>query len=153
MESPVAEVAHCSPPNRCSMFQTIEHHARAIDAAHVRLREHDAAIASLVVETDHVRERVSRVEAATSDNHRLLVTLDSRVEGMRNTVDTMASDVLATRELLQGHITTTWGNMDRLTLRVIRLTAMVGGVLAILAAILGVMTGKVPWEILTSSGG
>lgn len=150
----------------CAQQTTIDAHGRALDSAHAKLREHDGQITSLAVQSTHYVERLARVEAATSDNHRLLVTMQGSLEAVRieqtgllQLVREIASTHHATHDMMVRHITSAVADRaddaeagilrdERMTKRLIKLAGVTGTVVVLLYLIYSAITGKPLWSFL-----
>lgn len=149
----------CVAPH-CAQNATITQHGHALDAAHVRLREHDASIAQLTVQSTHCLERLARVEAITSDDHRLLVEVRAKVTGVEAQIAGVAETATASHGLLQRHIADSIAAderrsreriaiEERRTRRQVRLVALIGALVILLVLIHGAITGATPWAIVS----
>ena len=154
------------------MANKIGAHEKSLDAMHQRLRDHDMQLASLNVQNAHCLERLTRIEATTSNDHRLLVHLEGSVEGLKSQVSELSAITHSTHDLLQTHISDgtallerqavenarlmerqarqSIGLMEAQSRRHIRLTTYFGAILVLLVMIHQALTGE---SILTLIGG
>jgi hypothetical protein len=124
-------------------------HGQAIDAAHSRLRDHDGRLAELTVQSNHALERLSRVEAATGEQHRLLVTLDGTVAGIGRQVADVAATASSTHALLATPIDANLAANERQTKRAVRLWGLFAGALILLLLIHAALTEQSPLAVVT----
>jgi hypothetical protein len=109
--NPIIDCRRAVDTAPCIQQPTVEAHTRSIDAAHNKLRDHDSSIAGLATQTAHYLERLVRVEAATGENHRLMLKLQGGVEalrveqtGIRQSIERIVETETSTHELLTRHM-------------------------------------------------
>jgi hypothetical protein len=140
------------------MQPTVEAHTRGLDAAHNKLREHDATLTGLATQTTHYLERLVRVEAATSEQHRLLVQLGGGVESLRveqsgilRAIETVAETGQSTHDLLVTHIDqntaaaeaahlTRLNQVERLSVRLIKIATAITVLTGLVAMLYSLLT-------------
>jgi len=142
-------VAEQCVANTCIMASVITGQAESINAAHNKLRDHEGRLSAASMQTIHCLERLSRVETATDDNHRLLVSLEAQVDGLSGMVRQVVATSESTHVMLQKHINDNTLSIEsvsrarilsdeRTTSRLIK----IGGVVTILAIALVTVISK-----------
>lgn len=158
--NPIIDCRRAVDTAPCLLQPTVEAHTRSIDAAHNKLRDHDSSITGLATQTAHYLERLVRVEAATGENHRLMLKLQGGVEamrveqsGIRQSIERIADSQTSAHELLTRHMDrsqaeaeeahlTRLTQVERLSVRLIKIATAITVLTGLLAMLYSLLTDK-----------
>lgn len=163
---PIVDCRRVAEQAPCLMQPTVDVHGRALDAAHGKLREHEGMISNLGAQTIHYLERLVRVEAATSEQHAMMVQMQGSIEGLRleqsgilRAINTVAETGQSTHDLLVRHIDLNTmqtevehharlAQVERISVRLIKVATAVTLLAAMLGMLYSLLSGKPMLSIL-----
>ncbi len=152
------------PP--CQLTPAIESHARSLNDAHARLRDHGSQLAELKGIAAHLVDRVTRGEGNINDQHRILVTLQGGMEAVRaeqsstaRAIDSISRISQGTHDALMSHVehsrirdeeasAARIKDHEGATFRGVRFLGVASGIFLLLAAFHGLVTGTPLWAVL-----